>query len=454
MPNCFCIFISISNTILESLKTLNIDQVPMIGQSYDGASVMAGHINGVQKKIREYHPEAIFFHCVAHKLNLVIVGMCKHVKSSVLFFNTLESLYIHFSRPSSHHKLINIQKQLGIKPREIMQISDTRWACRFENCDMVKQYYGSILEVLDTEVEENNDFNCVEASGILNNLKKGHFVVNLFIFHEVLKYINILSNNLQSKSMTLGKALDIIKSVTKTLEDKRNEQSFQCLWDALTEFSENFEISLDTPSNSKKKRKVFENSLLKDSIVTSTVGTDHFEEQSKTPEAHWRSHSYYEILDSIIQGLNSRFSSESLSIANALDSFLKLNTNDSGPFINHYQKLLKIDSDLLKAEMMVAKNCISKEEWDFDELINIANESVLPNLRKMLKVALILPVTTATCERSFSAMRRIKTWLRSRMEQNRFDNLAILNIEKDLLKNLNKEKILDEFAKKPRKLKL
>lgn len=30
----------ISNTILESLKTLNIDQVPMIGQSYDGASVM------------------------------------------------------------------------------------------------------------------------------------------------------------------------------------------------------------------------------------------------------------------------------------------------------------------------------------------------------------------------------------------------------------------------------
>lgn len=104
--------------------------------------------------------------------------------------------------------------------------------------------------------------------------------------------------------------------------------------------------------------------------------------------------------------------------------------------------------------MMVAKNCISKEEWDFDDLIKIANESVLPNLRKMLKVALILPVTTDICERSFSAMRRIKTWLRSSMEQNRFDNLALLNIEKDLLKNLNREKIIDEFAKKSRKLKL
>lgn len=31
---------SISNIKLESVKTLNIDQVPMIGQSYDGTSVM------------------------------------------------------------------------------------------------------------------------------------------------------------------------------------------------------------------------------------------------------------------------------------------------------------------------------------------------------------------------------------------------------------------------------
>jgi hypothetical protein len=40
----------------------------------------------------------------------------------------------------------------------------------------------------------------------------------------------------------------------------------------------------------------------------------------------------------------------------------------------------------------------------------------------------------STCERSFSAMRRIKTWLRSSMVQNRFNNLAIISIEKDISK--------------------
>jgi len=428
--------------------------MPMIGQSYDGASVMAGHVNGVQKKIREFHHEAIFFHCIAHKLNLVIIGSCKHIKSSVSFFNILESLYVHFSRPSSHNILINIQKQLGIKPREIIQISDTRWACRFENCDMVKQYYGSIIEALDTEVEEGNDFNCVEAEGISNSLKKGNFVVNLFIFYEVFKYINILSKTVQSKSMTLGKALNVIKSVIKTLEDKRNGESFKCLWYELLEFSKRFEINIDIPSNSKRKRKTFENILLKNTVITSTTGTNRIDAIYSTPEEFWRSYSYYEVLDTIIKELNNRFSSESLSMANAIDHFLKLNTIDSDPFIHHYQTLLNIDSSLLKAEMIVAKNCLSKETWELDELIKVANNSVLPNLWKMLKVALILPVTTATCERSFSSMRRIKTWLRSSMEQHRFDSLALLSIEKDILKDINKEKMLDEFAKKSRKLKL
>lgn len=56
----------ISNTILEILKTLNIDQVPMIDQSYDGASVMAGHINGVQKKKLGNFIQKQFFSIVLH----------------------------------------------------------------------------------------------------------------------------------------------------------------------------------------------------------------------------------------------------------------------------------------------------------------------------------------------------------------------------------------------------
>jgi hypothetical protein len=47
-------------------------------------------------------------------------------------------------------------------------------------------------------------------------------------------------------------------------------------------------------------------------------------------------------------------------------------------------------------------------------------------------------------------MRRIKTWLRSSMVQNRLKNLAIISIEKDISIKIDKEAILNLFAKKNR----
>jgi len=66
----------LTNIIFNTLKKLDLNDVPMIAQAYDGASVMSGHISGVQTRIREKYPEAIYFHCLAHKLNLVLVSPC------------------------------------------------------------------------------------------------------------------------------------------------------------------------------------------------------------------------------------------------------------------------------------------------------------------------------------------------------------------------------------------
>lgn len=59
-------------------------------------------------------------------------------------------------------------------------------------------------------------------------------------------------------------------------------------------------------------------------------------------------------------------------------------------------------------------------------------------------------VSSSTCERSFSTMRRIKTWLRTSMVQNRFDDLSIINIEKCMAKTINYDDIVDAFANQNR----
>lgn len=74
--------------------------------------------------------------------------------------------------------------------------------------------------------------------------------MHLFIFHDVLIVINVLSNKLQQKTATLGKAAGIIKAVIETFEKKRNDDSFLVLWRKIKEFAENHNISLEVPLKS------------------------------------------------------------------------------------------------------------------------------------------------------------------------------------------------------------
>ena len=64
----------------------------------------------------------------------------------------------------------------------------------------------------------------------------------------------------------------------------------------------------------------------------------------------------------------------------------------------------------------------------------------------VLKLLLVMPATNATSERSFSALRRIKTYLRTTMNQMRLNNLMALHIHSDKTDNLNLSSIADEFV--------
>ena len=66
-----------------------------------------------------------------------------------------------------------------------------------------------------------------------------------------------------------------------------------------------------------------------------------------------------------------------------------------------------------------------------------------PNIHCVLKVLLTMPVSTASAERSFSTMRRLKTYLRSTMTDKRLTGLALMNIHTDL--EIDSEEVLKQF---------
>jgi hypothetical protein len=57
---------------------------------------------------------------------------------------------------------------------------------------------------------------------------------------------------------------------------------------------------------------------------------------------------------------------------------------------------------------------------------------LLSEVRKLVRLILLLPATNAISERSFSTLRRVKTYLRSTMTEDRLNSLMKLHIYKDI----------------------
>ena len=65
---------------------------------------------------------------------------------------------------------------------------------------------------------------------------------------------------------------------------------------------------------------------------------------------------------------------------------------------------------------------------------------------KLVSIALTLPVTSAACERSFSCLRRLKTYLRNKSGDARTSNLGVLAISSCRTKKLDVNAVIDRFA--------
>lgn len=158
----------------------------LVGQGYDGAAVMRGAHAGVQAKIKEVAKHAFYVHCSAHCLNLVIVDAVKSVADAGNFFSLLERLYVFMSGSYVHNKWLEVQREMfDGAPRELQQLSDTRWACRHIACRNVMDRLPAIVQVLEEIASENQPQRAVEARGILAQIDL-NFAGSLVLFRKVL----------------------------------------------------------------------------------------------------------------------------------------------------------------------------------------------------------------------------------------------------------------------------
>ena len=87
----------------------------------------------------------------------------------------------------------------------------------------------------------------------------------------------------------------------------------------------------------------------------------------------------------------------------------------------------------------------TERDISLSDTLSSCNASLYPNIRKLLKIFLTVPVTTCTAERSFSLLRLLKTHHRSSMGQVRMNGLALLAVHKDI--RLSYDDVIKEYSR-------
>ena len=74
---------------------------------------------------------------------------------------------------------------------------------------------------------------------------------------------------------------------------------------------------------------------------------------------------------------------------------------------------------------------------------------MFPEFSKVVHILAVIPVTSCSAERSFSRLRRLKTYLRSTMRKQRVSNIALVNTEREYANsvvNNDIDRIIDIFG--------
>ena len=220
---------ALATQIIGEVHKLGLNIKDCLAQCYDGASVMSGHLSGVQTRIREEVGRGcVYIHCYAHRLNLVVVNTASSIHKVNDFFGLMEAIYRFLTASSLRHdKFINSQKKDKVKVMEIPKLSDTRWVCRYAAVRLFKERYKSLVQAFESIISNSHD-GCerAEAVGLLGQLQSFSFILLLWIFNDILGITKLLSDTLQSKELDLARAIDLVESVQKTLTERRCQEYF------------------------------------------------------------------------------------------------------------------------------------------------------------------------------------------------------------------------------------
>ncbi|KAJ8682083.1 hypothetical protein QAD02_017875 [Eretmocerus hayati] len=403
----------------------------------DGCSVNISESCGAVSVLKQDCQNAVYSPCYSHKLNLTISksSSVQAVRNSVATMKETISFF-----KSSAKRVDPLKALLG---RILGDLCETRWVERHDGVLQFRENLPKIVETLDVISSWRDSQTAAKARALRLALCDSQFLVALVSLSDILSLTHPLSVLLQKSTIDVVSAESLIKDITTVLERKRErcDTEFQTLYEEICEIANQIDVDLRIPR---------------------TCGHQNYRDNHPAPDhvSYFRRSIYIPLIDHVLQDLKSRFSESTSEHYNLFvllpntplrEEETQLNTVISSLATKYYvffdtspQQLRRV----LKSEIEIwyAKWLREGYEPTFSavDFLQHCDEDIFPTVHTLLRILVTIPYTAASAERSFSTLKRVKSWLRSTMGESRLVGLALMNVHRDIMLDL--ERVLDRYA--------
>ncbi|XP_074521239.1 zinc finger MYM-type protein 1-like [Halichoeres trimaculatus] len=418
---------TIAAVVMKTIGSYN-PETKLICQTYDGASCMSGQRGGVQALVKVKCRHALFVHCYAHKLNLVLAQGTSNIRESRLFFASLDSFHNFFSRSPKRTALLK-----EVDSIRVLGGSTTRWNFKSRAGHAVHEGRGSLITALDRITAEPGwDKDAIaQSSALRQKLDDFDFMFMLGVFKTIFGLTEPLFQVLQSRALAIRKCEERVNGTLTALKATRSTETFNQLYEETVQ-------AVGMPNQLRRKQRC---RAWADFELGVTPDGEH--EDTGPVDAYRRL--FFQLLDGIVQHMTHRFEDmKCLSFFCVLDNASFKTYSQPAGFpgveISQLVKTYPVFDELrLRNELQViyADTLFHKPPAELLKML-IKDEltSALPEVCKLLRLMLTIPVSSTSAERSFSCLKRIKTYLRNSCGQDRLGHLAKISMESSVTQDL------------------
>lgn len=449
--------ITTAKAIEDTAVRMQLDMHSNRGLGFDGASCMSGRFKGARSILNDKYPLSLYFHCSNHALDLCLQEISSEediIFSSLEFVRNCATFVRGSGKRRAQFQEICSQLENGVDGGDeryttVQALCPTRWVVRVRALKSIEQNWKplqSLFSIIASDSCTTADIRA-KASGLLKQLHSFKRLIGIKLGIVIFSPCENLSRQLQNQSTTATSALSGSQFLAECILGMRCDDAFNSFYEETLKRSAELEIEEPPPPKQKKVPKRFEYS----SAPTELMFFSSFQ--------HSMRQQYFSVLDRLLTEIRYRFDQPGLKFAYSVEQSLIAAANAT---INsqEMEKLAypEISTDDLKRELYLLNAVIKqglKESFAVKSLHDIltafrnvppTTRQLVPHTTKLLQLLMTFPATAASAERSFSCLRRLKTYLRSTMSQERLSDIAVCAVHKQRAQRVNVVSICKTFV--------